>query len=131
MKEFSLDEYLANPSRKVVTRDGKAVKILYTDARRDYSIIALVEREVGKDYLFSFLLDGTMYDNKKESVNDLFFSDEQSSKTRKEGYVNLYREKEYGGIVLGCFRETEEEANKEYYDESYQPITILKLEWEE
>ena len=131
MRQFDLEEYKKNPSRKVVTRDGKSVKILYTDARRDYSIIALVEREVGKDYLFSFLPpDGTMYYN-KESVNDLFFSDEQSSKTRKEGYVNLYREKYYGGIVLGCFRETEEEANKEYYDESYQPITILKLEWEE
>ena len=27
MKQFSLEEYLKNPSRKVVTRDGEAVKI--------------------------------------------------------------------------------------------------------
>ena len=74
MKQFNLDEFKKNPSRKVVTRDGKAVKILYTDARRDYSIIALVEREVGKDYLFSFLPpNGTMYGD-RESINDLFFA---------------------------------------------------------
>ena len=28
MKQFSLEEYLTNPSRKVVTRDGKAVRIM-------------------------------------------------------------------------------------------------------
>ena len=35
MKQFSLKEYLANPSRKVVTRDGKNVRILCTDRKLD------------------------------------------------------------------------------------------------
>ena len=31
MNEFSLEEYLKNPERKVVTRDGKNVRIICTD----------------------------------------------------------------------------------------------------
>lgn len=133
MKKFSLDEYLANPSRKVVTRDGKAVKILYTDARRDYSIIALVEREVGKDYLFSFLPDGTMYDNKKESVNDLFFSDEQSSKTRKEGWITLYTSSGSSNLLLpACYvMSTKEDAEKHAEKHPKDFVAVAKVTWEE
>ena len=128
MKKFSLEEYRKNPSRKVVTRDGKAVKILYTDARRDYSIIALVEREVGKDFLFSFLPDGTMYGN-RESINDLFFSDEQSSKTKREGFVNIYnRDNRYiSGVTI---HQTEEDAKRFIFPNSGY-ITTIKIQWEE
>lgn len=31
MKEFSLEEYLAHPKRKIVTRDGRKVRIVCTD----------------------------------------------------------------------------------------------------
>ena len=124
MKKFSLEEYRKNPSRKVVTRDGKAVNILYTDARRDYSIIALVEREVGKDYLFSFLPpDGTMYYN-KESVNDLFFAEE-----RREGFVNIYnRDNRYiSGVTI---HQTEEDAKRFIFPNSGY-IKTIKIQWEE
>ena len=56
MKRFSLQEYLANPSQKVVTRDGKPVRILCTDAKGDYPIVGLIhytygdEREVPESY---------------------------------------------------------------------------------
>ena len=125
MKKFSLEEYRKNPSLKVVTRDGKAVKILYTEARRDYSIIALVEREVGKDFLFSFLPDGTMYGN-RESINDLFFSDEQSSKTKREGFVNIYnRDNRYiSGVTI---HQTEEDAKRFLFPNSGY-ITTIKIE---
>ena len=44
MKPFSLDEYLKNPSKKVVTKEGKTVKrILCTDARGNYPVVALIE----------------------------------------------------------------------------------------
>ena len=128
MKKFSLEEYRKNPSLKVVTRDGKAVKILYTEARRDYSIIALVEREVGKDFLFSFLPDGTMYGN-RESINDLFFSDEQSSKTKREGFVNIYnRDNRYiSGVTI---HQTEEDAKRFLFPNSGY-IKTIKIQWEE
>ena len=76
MEQFNLNEYIANPSRKVLTRDGRPVRIICTDAKRRYSIVALVEFDDGKDYIFSFLPDGTMYDG-IESLTDLFFETEK------------------------------------------------------
>ena len=123
MKKFDLEEFEKNPSRKVVTRDGKVVKILYTDARRDYSIIALVEREVGKDFLFSFLPDGTMYGD-RESVNDLFFAAE-----KREGFVNIYnRDNKY--ITGVTIHQTEEDAKRFIFPNSGY-ITTIKIQWEE
>ena len=46
MKQFNLEEYLKNPSRKVVTRDGRNVRIICTDKRgTNFPIVALVECE--------------------------------------------------------------------------------------
>lgn len=42
MKEFSLEEYLKNPDREVVTRDGRKVRIICTDRKGATPIIALV-----------------------------------------------------------------------------------------
>lgn len=33
MKPFNLEEYLANPSKKVVTGDGRKARIVCTDAK--------------------------------------------------------------------------------------------------
>lgn len=35
MKQFSLDEYLKNPTRPIVTRDGRSVRIICTDRKSD------------------------------------------------------------------------------------------------
>ena len=43
MKEFNLTEYLKNPSQKVVTRDGRDVRIIFTDHKGSQPIIALIE----------------------------------------------------------------------------------------
>ena len=44
MKPFNLDEYLANSSRKVVTRDGKNVRIFCTDFNNErYPIIVEIQ----------------------------------------------------------------------------------------
>ncbi len=49
MKQFNLNEYLKKPSRKVVTRDGRPVRILCTDAKSDYPVIGLISSN-GGDY---------------------------------------------------------------------------------
>ena len=125
MERFNLKKYLANPSIKVVTREGYPVRILCTDARRDYPIIALVEEEDGIDNTATYLLDGTYL--KGETHNyDLFFDTE-----KKEGWVNLYRTED-GDERLGCFRHTEEEARMEASgDNMNKHIATVKLEWEE
>ena len=46
MRKFNLEEYLQNPWRKVVTRDGRSVRIVCTDKKgSEYPIIALIDEE--------------------------------------------------------------------------------------
>ena len=125
MKHFNLAEYLANPSRKVITKDGRAVtRILCTDAKGNYPIVALVEsRNSIEEQAFSYTnngkhLDGTI------SQCDLFFAPE-----KHEGWMNLH--KKYFGLVIGSLvYNSEEEAKKiAAGDEDY--ITTIKVEWEE
>ena len=45
MIPFSLEKYLANPARQVVTRDGRPARIICTNAKCKYHVIALVETD--------------------------------------------------------------------------------------
>ena len=74
MEQFSLEKYLANPSRKVVTRDGRKVRVLCTDRKGDNPIIALVENcDRTEESLYSYKKTG--YCEYASSDNcDIFFS---------------------------------------------------------
>ena len=82
MKQFSLDKYLENPSRKVVTRDGRVVRIICCDAKNSKPIVALVltrsisQREFD-ELTVSYFNDGTYYGKATEDFLDLFFADEE------------------------------------------------------
>ena len=126
MKQFSLEEYLKNPSKKVVTRDGKSVRIRCTD-RKDavYPIVALIDSE-GKEEILSYTKNGYFYYDGRKDVNDLFFAPE-----KHEGWINLFR----GSLCelhIGDFRifESKEDAEKNgKNDRSY--AKSVKIEWEE
>lgn len=70
MKPFNLEEYLANPSMKVVTRNGKNVKIHCTNYFSSFPIIAEIE---GTNYSESYTKDGKCFYN-EDSDDDLFFA---------------------------------------------------------
>lgn len=72
MEQFSLAEYLKNPTRPIVTRDGRIARIICTDAKRDLPLIALIENDAS-ELLVSYTLRGTPYEW-CESVCDLFFA---------------------------------------------------------
>lgn len=55
MKQFNLEEYLKNPSRKVVTRDGRNARIICTDAKGKYPIVALMEISDGSTEFLSLI----------------------------------------------------------------------------
>ena len=79
MEQFNLEKYLKNPSRKIVTRDGKKViqLNLYTDVENTFPIIAIIEdnnRRFARTYTYT--KKGTYYGNKVEYLNDLFFAPE-------------------------------------------------------
>lgn len=122
MEQFSLAEYLKNPTRPIVTRDGRIARIICTDAKRDFPLIALIEKE-DSELLVSYTLRGTPYEW-CESVCDLFFAQE-----KKEGWINLY--KDGNKTVIGNVYpfDSEELAKEAMSDKDY--IATCKIEWEE
>ena len=121
MKAFSLEEYLKNPSRKVVTREGKKVRIICTDARGNYPIVALIE-EGCYDNALSYTKDGELYVG-ESNVYDLFFAPE-----KHEGWVNIYRASASGNMSAGHIFNTEEDAK---HNADIDDIATVKIEWEE
>ena len=123
MRPFSLKEYLKNPSRKVITRDGRDARIICTDAKGNFPIIALVETHNDTEVALRLKEDGHFY-NFAEDSRDLFFATE-----KQERWVNIYKNKE--GYYPGrFFCSTKEEAvNLRCIDA--ECITTVKVEWEE
>ena len=123
MKKFNLCEFKKNTSRKVVTRDGRPVRILFTDAKGYYPIVGLIDYDDKRDYPESYTENGSCYIDNKESSRDLFFEP-----IKKDGWINLFRKVE--GIIGGYLQDTEEDAMKEIRDKSCHVATI-HIEWEE
>lgn len=126
MKQFDLKEYLKDPNKKVVTRDGGNVRIICTDRKGSkYLVIALCTMSNGRENLYSYLPNGRMHLNADaDSCMDLFFAPE-----KHEGWVNLY--KNLGGfIVPSRIYQTKELAEKRgSWHDCY--VTTTKIEWEE
>ena len=105
MKRFSLDEYLKNPSRKVITRDGRNVKILCTNYYLgNQCVIAEIE---DIDRSFSFNQYGQQYGNTEDSPLNLFFADE-----KHEGWINIYRDTILSGAYYKYIYHSEEDAKE-------------------
>ena len=74
MKQFNLEEYLKNPSKKVVTRVGESVRIICTDFDNPkFPVIGEIE---GGKWPCNFTKVGR-YNRYKESDYDLFFAPEK------------------------------------------------------
>ena len=125
MKQFSLEEYLKNPSRKVVTRDGRNVRILCTDREDlDFPIITLIKKKFGGEVIYAHTKDG-LYCNTCSTIHDLFFAPE-----KHEGWINIYRNEDedyYKGMVIFSSKEDAIEKGRRFSDY----ITTTKIEWEE
>ena len=123
MKQFNLDEYIKDPLKKVVTRDGKAVKIHLTNYDPCQPIIAEIE---GHNYSQSFTKDGRYYIDDRNSPYDLFFAPE-----KHEGWLNVYRHTDTGEVTFGAILHTSrEKAEKIGRADGYYAATA-KIEWEE
>ena len=118
MKAFSLEEHIKNPNRKVVTRNGRSARIICTDAKGNYPIVALIE-EGGYDTALSYTKDGKLYAG-ESNVYDLFFAPE-----KHEGWVNVYRD--FDDVMCGSVFATEEDAKCK----AKIAIATVKIEWEE
>ena len=118
MKAFNLEKYLKNPSKKVVTRDGRDVRIICTDFdNSDFPVIAGIKGSMWPD---CFTANGFMIKG-DEHPADLFFAPE-----KHEGYVNIYKNQMTGSMYCDCnIYASKEDAEKQH------SIAIAKIEWEE
>lgn len=123
MKKFSLEEYLKNPSRKVMTKNGLPVRIICTDRiavdSPDYPIIVLM-KEDNYEELETYTKAGKSRYCTPDY--DLYFEPQ-----KHEGWMNLYlRDGKYpAGDYIFDTREAALDATL--------PTTIatVKVEWED
>ena len=127
MEQFSLEKYLKNPNRKIITKDGKSVRIICTD-RRGYNvrpIAALITIPNGDEIIKTYWEDGVETHGYEDNTNDLFFVPE-----KHEGWVNIYLDVENSSYVETCIYKSKEEAEESGKKWS-RYITTVKIEWEE
>lgn len=117
MRPFNLDEYLKNPNKKVITREGKNVKIYCTNCVGYHPVIAEIEGEK-----YSYFYDKNGGYHFRPSINDLFFASE-----KKEGWINLFRDPTNNEIYCSKVYPTKEKA----MDSIGAFYATIKVEWEE
>lgn len=125
MKQFNLEEYLKDPNKKVVTRDGRNVRIVCTDRKgTEYSVVALCTMSNVSEDCYFYFPNGRMYLS-ADSRLDLFFAPE-----KHEGYINVYRDGDdyyTGGTeIYSSEAEAVSHAAKKF---GY--VKTVKVEWEE
>ena len=126
MKAFNLKEYLKNPEKKVITGDGRGVRICCTDKRGgDCPIVALVENPTIKtENILTYGEDGRWIPVGGPLVDsnlDLFFAPE-----KHEGWINVYV-----GPITGVVVYKSEEDAKHGANADAKVIATVKIEWEE
>ena len=124
MEQFSLEKYLANPSRKVVTRSGRAVRIICTDANLGFSQIIALIKVGNKNYecIRTYTKNGKPIGYLQE-YDSLFFAPETH-----EGWINIFNAgDENVGKIIFKSKEKAKEIGK--FSPNY--VTTIKIEWEE
>lgn len=124
MKQFDLQEYLKNPERKVVTREGKSVRIICVNRLDNrYPVVAFIR--LGDDYedIWAFTKDGEAGEHGANDY-DLFFAS-----IKREGWINIYYYKgEKEANTSGGIYSTKEEALAGKSDAGY--VDTIKIQWE-
>ena len=129
MKPFNLKEYLANPSREIITEDGHPVRIVCTDAKNcKYPIVALVEIDE-KERVIKYTENGTYLEGVKHK-QDLYFKP-----ATKKGWINLFKPvNQMPCILTSVIYKTKEDALnfiKANKCANTDCIKTICIEWEE
>lgn len=123
MKEFSLEEYLKNPDREVVTRDGRKVRIICTDFdNSDYPVVGEIK---GYKWPLSFATNGLLIKDGVEQPSDLFFAPE-----KHEGWIIINKWPNGVRDTNGIIYDTELDIPNKPTVGTHR-IATIKIEWEE
>lgn len=124
LKPFDLEK--AKAGAKVVTRDGRNVRIICFDrGHKTDHIVALIDyNKDGEttEEVVTLTDQGTFYDNGKENGYDLFIAP-----TIVEKWVNVYKNE--NGYYYGYYYDSELEALN--YKDDNECIATTKITWEE
>lgn len=139
MKPFNLKTYLENPSLKVITRDGRPVRIITTNAKlfspgpddTIYPVVALIKasstnrgKHPNEEILNCYNTNGNIIAGRNDR-SDLFFETVKVS-----GWVNIYTSKFSGEATTGSICKTKEEALS-LIDGRDNYLDTIYIEWEE
>lgn len=127
MKQFNLKEYIEDPTLKVVTRDGKPVRIICTDKQNKYPVVALI-MDNGVEETVNFTKDGLVLECDITKY-DLFFVPE-----KKEGWMILYAANDNSHMPYPdttIYKTKEEAINALHNAKRYAGyMGIAHVEWE-
>lgn len=130
MKEFDLEA--AKSGKKVMTRDGRNVRIVCFDMKDPVKpIVALVEEIVhyefpeAHDKIQEALVMYSPQGKAGDMHNDLVMATE-----KKVGWVNIYTEPCGDRSVIGVYP-NQHEAEEDAFKGDEKAIATTKIEWEE
>ena len=122
MKQFSLEEYLENPERKVVTRDGRNVRIICTDFDNpDFPVGGEIK---GHKWPLSFMANGESIKG-RQLCSDLFFAPE-----KHEGYIIINKYPDGVRDTNGIIYHTKSDI-PDMTPVGVKRVATIKIEWEE
>lgn len=126
MEQFSIEKYLKNPDRKIMTRVGCKARVICINRRSEsFPVVALVQKEAIEN-TYCYTRNG-LCSGDTEGPNDLFFVP-----IKKEGWMNIYKNYKANSSIVpgGAIYNTKEEAKIAAEDNSTY-ISTVKIEWEE
>lgn len=122
MKKFSLEEYLKNPNREVVTRDERKVRIICTDFDNpDFPVVGEIK---GHKWPSSFTTNGLLIKG-AEHIDDLFFAPE-----KHEGWIIINKYPDGVRDTNGIIYHTELDI-PDVPPVGVKRVATIKVEWEE
>src|SRR5574337_94440 len=110
-----------DPTKPVQTRAGHPARIICTDRKGEYPIVALVDDD---DKARCFTKDGMYWASSKPCNNDLV-----NVPQKREGWINIYQDSRrgrYGGQIFSNYKDA-----KDYCVRDLGPLATVKVEWEE
>ena len=123
LREFDLEA--AKSGKAVCTRDGRKARIICFDVKSEMPIVALVESCNNVEVPIAYYNDGCIYSDEYND-DDLMMLPE-----KKEGWVNLYRDKESKRVYSGEFIFSEREKAEKHYECNDTKVAIVPVNWEE
>ena len=124
MRPFNLDEYLKNPTKKVITGSGKSVRIICTNKLDSTTPIVALIYKGAEEVIQLYTKEGRITSKYPCFEYDLFFAP-----VKKEGWINLYKINSTISPGPRAY-DIKEDAESVVGDKSYY-LSTIKIEWEE